>query len=798
MDRFKLVLLLLFISNLTFGQYTLSGKITDSDQKPIEFTIVSLSSNSETVDYVITDSLGRYEMTELAAGEYSCLFQYVAYADTAITINLTANKKLDLIYEGSLLLDEAVIVAKKPVLTRKIDRISFNVANTDIVFGSSIWEVLRKTPLVEVSNDGDIKINGTSGVTVYINDRKKVLSGEALMNYLSSVPSDNIEAIEVITTPPSRYEAQGGAGVLNIVMKRNEHEGLTGSIVGKTLQATFNSHGGNLSLNSRKGKLNVYADAYISNNTTQRLLDKNIDFGSNNFLVKRQINTIFGSKSKYFGGDLGIDYDVKKNHVIGMLIDFSGSNNVDNRNAISMDNYSTTDSLSITDNTDDGMLKNYSVNLNYQGTLDSTGKKLTVNLDFFDYDSSDESVSKTGLYATDAETLLYTRSWFRSASPQKIKNLSASLDYEWSINDKLYIELGGKTSFSTINNDLLFEDRIDESVWIRDPLRSNLFKYEENIHAVYTSLNYDINDKWEYKLGVRLENTESNGFLEGKQVVDRNYTNIFPTAFLKYSANDESSYVLSLSSRITRPSFWNVNPFRYYTSDNAYLEGNPFLLPSKYFRQELNYTLRNESGTYIFQTGASQLIDEFYALPFNPSENVIANRQINYGNKYAFFESITMRKNFTDWWSLTGNMLAAYIMSKGEYNDIVIDNKTFLLSLSANQSFDISQKAGLSATLVLRNTFPIKIVNTDIGNRLVTELQLRKKMGRFSVGLHFRDMFKSNKDRYKIQVNDILINDINYHDSRGVLLVLRYSFGKLTIKDQRYRDTGNDAEQQRL
>lgn len=796
MDRLRLILILLFIANLSFGQYTLKGKVTGSDQAPIEFAIVSLSSDSEIVDHVITDSLGAYEMTGLAAGEYSCLVQYVAYADTTIALNLSSNQRLDIAYEGSLLLDEAVIVAKKPVLTRKIDRVSFNVANTDIVFGSNIWEVLKKTPLIEISNDGDIKINGTSGVAVYINDRKKVLSGEALMNYLSSVPSDNIEAIEVITTPPSRYEAAGGAGVLNIVMKKNKHEGFTGSIVGNSLQAAFNSQSGSLSINSRKGKWNVYGDAYISNNKRQRLFNKSIDYGSSNALVRREINTTFDTEGKYYGGDLGIDFDINNNHVVGMLLDFSGSSNDDIRSAISNDNYLNADSLSITENIDNGLLKNYSANLNYQGTLDTTGKKLTINLDFFDFDSSDESVSRTGLYDVDSEVLLYTRSWFRSASPQKIKNMSASVDYEWPINDNLYIELGGKTSFSTINNDLLFEDRIDESVWVKDPLRSNLFKYEENIHAVYTSMDYNINDKWETKLGVRIENTIANGFLEGEKVVDRNYINVFPTAFLKYAANDQSSYVLSLSSRITRPSYWNVNPFRYYTSDNAYLEGNPFLLPSKYFRQELNYTLRNGSGTYIFQTGASQLIDEFYALPYNPSADIIANRQTNYGNKYSFFESITMRKNFTDWWSLTGNMLAAYIQSKGAYNDIVIDNKSFLLSLSANQSFDIAQ--GLSATLVLRNTFPVKIVNTDIGNRLVTEMQFRKSMGRFSAGLHIRDLFKSNKDKYEIQVNDILINDINYHDTRGVLLVLRYSFGKLTVKDQRYRDTGNDAEQQRL
>jgi Outer membrane protein beta-barrel family len=290
----------------------------------------------------------------------------------------------------------------------------------------------------------------------------------------------------------------------------------------------------------------------------------------------------------------------------------------------------------------------------------------------------------------------------------------------------------------------------------------------------------------------------ASGWLEGKKVVDRNYLNVFPTLFLRYAQNDKKSYVLSLTSRINRPSFWDLNPFRTYTTDDTYFEGNPFLLPSKYYRQELNHTLDSKSGTYTFQFAASQLLDEFYALPFNPERNVIANQKINYGNRYSFSTTTTYYNQIKPWWRFSGTALANYVMTKGNANKIIIDTKTLLISLSANQTFTLSKQKAISLTVIANNTFPFTIINTEVNNRLETELRLRKTIGNLNMTVSVQDLFRGNQDRYRRPVNDIFIVENYYNDTRSIGFALNYNFGSKTVKDKRERDTGNADEKGRV
>ncbi len=794
------ILFLFFTSiNLLEAQFNLTGEVIDESENPVEFAIVSVHLDSLLIDHVITDSIGTYALSNLKEGNYKCTFQHVSYQDTTITFYLDKDAEINLQYEGGLMLTEAVVTEKKPVLQREIDRVRFNVANTDIVFGSNIWEVIEKTPLVNASEEGNIEISGTNGAIVYINNKRKVLTGAALKSYLSSIPSENLNAIEVITTPPSKYDAEGGAGIINIVMKKNEKEGLIGTLGLSARQTVVNSQAGSMYLNYRKGKWNAYSTVYLSNRNRRTIYQKNIFYPDEYQLTNREINTINEFQILAPGASVGIDHEINAWQTVGVLFDYSGNRHDEERNATSDDFFISTDSMTLTNNIDNHNTQTYSLNLNYQAQLDSLGKMLTIDLDALEYESIDNSVSKTEIISTENEEILSNRNWFRSGSPQQISNQSAKLDFECPINEVLSFETGLKTSFSTIDNDLIFEDRIAENVWEKDPLRSNLFRYKENINSIYAIFNHKLNAKWSYQIGTRVENTIAKGWLEGEEVVDRNYTNVFPTAFLKYAINDNNSLVLALTSRITRPSFWDVNPFRVYTTDQAYFEGNPFLLPSRYYRQELNYTLYSDAGTFTFQTGASQLLDEFYALPYNPDGNVIANRKVNYGNKYAYFETITYNNKFMPWWRFAGTMLAAYIESKGSYADnIIIDNQSFLLSLSANQTFTLSKEKGLSLTVVTNNTFPVTIVNTRIQNRLATEVRLRKTLGDLNITLSARDLFKSNKDRYNIELNEIRIIDENYHDTRSAAIALSYNFGKSTVRDKRYRSAGNRAEQRRL
>jgi hypothetical protein len=800
MTKLHLTAILLVVSQITFAQITISGKITDHIQKPLPYATIGLLQNNSRINMAVSDSNGNYWFKNIKAGIYTLNYRFVAYRDTFFKVSIHADTSINVQLKPSQMLSEVLIKAKKPIFQRELDRFRFNVAETDLAIGNNIWDVLEKTPLVTTTEDGSVQISGTTGAIVYINNKKKVLTGTALKSYLSGLPSDNLEAIEVITTPSSQYEAEGGAGIINIVTKKNKEEGLIGNVSLSTRQTAVNSEAGSIYLNERSGNWNVYSTVYMGNRSRKPVTNRDIFFPveSSTSIIQRSIHSDNQYQELYPGASVGADYQVNKKNVIGLLFDYSGNWHKETRNATSRDFYTGLDSLSKTNNKDNINSQTYALNVNYQGKLDSSGKTLSVDYDALAYRSKYNSNS----YTTELDALtgepLYNVSTFRTASPQNINNQSIKADFEWPVSKKGFLSFGAKSSFSKIRNTFLFENQAPDNGWITDPDKSNNFRYQENINSLYGNFSYKMSPVWSYQLGVRLENTVAQGWLEEQKVVNRNYTNVFPTAFVRLTTKKKGSYVLAVTSRITRPGYWDLNPFRTYTTDQAYFTGNPYLNPVKYYRQELSHSLNGKLGSLTLQIAASQTIGEIYALPYSSGDTII-NRKTNYGNRYGYSTTASYNNQFNVWWRFSGTVVAGYVATRGEYaNNILINNNTLQLILSTNQTFTISKKAGLSSTLIVNNSFPGTIVNTRIGNRLDTEIRLRKKAGPINITLSAQDLLKSNQDRYNYMLGELHIRDNYYNDTRSVALALTYSFGKQTVKDKRDRDTGSQDVKGRL
>lgn len=786
------ILLILFCRSMVYSQFSVMGKVTNEDEKPLVSVLVSLHAGKNIIDNTITDSTGGYSFKNLKMNIYTIIYSYSTLSDSIPLLRLKRDTIINFRVQKANLLNEVVVKYNKPTLIRELDRLIFNVSDTDIIYGNNIWNVIEKTPLVSSTSDGEIQINGTSGAIVYVNNKRKMLSGTALKNYLSSIPAQNLKTIEIITTPPSKYDSEGSAGILNIVFKKNKDDGLIGDVSLSTRQTVVNSQAISSSINYRKGKLNVFTTAYLSNRNRRPKFSKEILYsGNNNQLEKRLINSSNDFEIESPGFNLGSDYQINSKNIIGVLFDYSGSWHNEKRIALRNDYFNNSDSVYATFNKDELKSQTFSINLNYEKKIDSLGKALNFDLDFLKFISRNNSVSATDMIDQMTSNPLFNLNTFRSSSPQENTIGSFKMDLENPVNDRFSLNIGLKSSISIIDNSLIFENRINKNIWENDILKSNLFKYDENINAFYGLFNHKLSSKWSYQIGVRIENTISKGWLKKVKVIDKNYNNIFPTAFLKYATSKTKSYVLAITSRITRPSYWDVNPFRTYTTDETYFEGNPFLLPSKYYRQEISYMSSSSKGTLTIQLATSQTFDEFFSLPFNPTENIISNKKTNYGNKYGFSNTVSCYSQLQPWWKFTSTLLSAFVNTKGSYNgNINIDDKTYLFIISANQNFTISSQKGLTCSLIASNTFPNTIVNTHIGNRLETEIRLRKSIGNLNITLSAQDVLKSNKDKYRIEVNDLRIVDENYYDTRSVAVALSYSFGKSTIKDKRDRETG--------
>jgi len=213
------------------------------------------------------------------------------------------------------------------------------------------------------------------------------------------------------------------------------------------------------------------------------------------------------------------------------------------------------------------------------------------------------------------------------------------------------------------------------------------------------------------------------------------------------------------------------------------------LQPSKYYREELSHTINGQKATYTFQLAAGQTLNEFYPVPYKDTANIIVNKKTNYGNKYSYTAAAIYYSQPYPWWQLSVTALTGYVLTKGNYAAVPIDNKSLFVSVSANQTFSISKKQHITCNVIANNTSPFTTVNTHVGDRLDTEIRIRKTAGAFSFTLSATDLFKTNKDVYIVHADDLTLRQNYYNDTRSLAFILSYNFGKSTIKKQRDRDT---------
>lgn len=793
---FFILLIFLVTTFSSYAQFNIRGKITNKDNDHISFAAVVLAKDSVIVQSLLSDSTGYYSLNIPEAGKYKLRFIYVGYKDKELSLSLRKDTTINVQFTTEIETKGVEITASKPLIENKIDRIRFNVGNTDIVFGSNAWEVIKQTPLVESSEQNGLGISGASGAVVYINNRKCQLSGDALANYLKSMPATNIEAIEVMSTPSSKYDAGGGGGIIRIVLKENKEEGLKGSITIMSRQANFNTPAVSSYLNFQKKQWNIHSSIYANSVKQKRNHSKTINYFSASDTISTQIEDFeYTDRQNSAGADFGVDYQPHKNHFIGFLAEFSGAISNKKRFANTYFNPTQIDSLSTSENYDYRLTKNYDMNLNYEGTLDTKGKKISINLDYFNYANSVSGTSKTTFIDESTNNVLYIRNDIRSFVPQNITNRSAKIDFICPFNDKVSLETGLKMTSILIDNNVVFENREMDS-FVKDTMRSKLFGYQEDIRAFYFIFNQQINAKWTYQIGSRIENTIANGYVNKSKVVDKNYTNIFPTCFLKYKYNDKNDITLAVTSRINRPNFWDMNPYRIYVTDKLYQVGNPYLLPSSIYRGELTYAIKN---TYFIKLSSTLLKNDYYPVPI-PQGDIIIEKRLNYGNRYNVGGSLMMTKNLTKWWKGTYSVRSSYIGTKGAYENITINNQSFFVGIMTNQSFTISQKKGLTCTVSIEDDFPATFTNTRVANRLYTNVRFRKSFwnGKGNLSCTINDLLKSSQDRYKVFLPTVALNDRYYNDTRSIAFSFSYQFGKDTVKDNKDRETGNKSEKSRI
>lgn len=557
-------------------------------------------------------------------------------------------------------IQEVMLVGKKPTIESKADRTVFNVANSSILTGNTTWDVLRMTPLVNIDNNDNVQAEGSS-VTVYINDRKSVFTGKELKEYLKTIAADNLMKIEVITTPSAKYETSGA--VINIVLKKNDNEGLKGSVSMNNSQSYKNSQSSSLNLNYHRKKFTQsFSGSFSNTNNVMKAYNENLIYADNSLT---KITSETNSNWKSASASSSSEYELNDKNNIGLVMEYYES-----------------DLSSASDARGDYFLNNILQKF-YTKTVNGEGKNSFVGSNIF-YKYYDKEKSKildlnAGInYEGSDNTSIHSTLW--SAAPfEGIKTIADNqnreyylkLDYSQSIGkngDQL--EFGGKTNFK--NNEMPFHYfNFQNNTWAADDSRINTFRYLENLNSLYANFSKTYFKKLETRIGLRYEYInfmvkQEVGSIERKD----SYGTLMPDLLLKYSFNENYNLTATYKHSLWRPWYIEFNPFLMPTDNGTFRRGNMYLEPNpndrfglklglykKYFISA-NYSTTNQDYWSSYAVEGDQTIImpmtyygriNNYSLYANTNQNFLKNKlnvNFNLGVSYVDNSDFKERNNF--------------------------------------------------------------------------------------------------------------------------------------------------------
>lgn len=792
----KLVIMfLVFSSSILYAQNQLIGKIINQNNTPINLVEVQLiNQDSIAVKTEFTNKEGVFSLG-IEKGEY--VLKIVQIGKILYTQKIIVSQNLNLgeikITENPQQLNE-VVVNKKKLIERKIDRLVFNVENSISANGGDALDVLKITPNIRVQND-QIAMIGKSKMSVMIDDRLVQLSGDDLINYLKTISSDNIKSVEVITTPPAKYDAEGNSGIVNIKLKKAKKDSWSTTLRSASTLATYFRQSEGINFMYQKNKWSVLADVSVGNPKYIYTNDQTYLYPNNEYW---EDDIRHNNNYKYISPNLSVDYKINNTWTIG--IQYLGSFDRVNTNEF----YSTS---IFQNNTKEDLLKfyntngknkedNYTHSLNFKTVhfLDTIGKKITIDVDYFNNDSEKDNP----FYTTNTDYVLNQVEDFytRNLGMQTINNFSTRIDfempYQWAT-----LNYGGKISFTTNNAELdgKFYKLITQNPEIY-LAQQTLFDYLENNQAFYFSTQKGLGKKWDAKAGLRIESTQTKGFSEElNQTNKNNYTKLFPTAYISYKPNDNHAFSLDYSRRIERPDYNSLNPARWYQNLNSVIYGNPFLQPSftNNFSFSHNYkSLSNFSLWLSLGENASGQLTTY------EEPDTVKMKMLNYFNFTNIGVTESINFNVFKWWTNSSSVTFSF-------------NKTKISTVYLNPNY-----SGRQADCNTTNTFILNKSKTLTG-QLNFSYYLPSTFGEVtttsysSLDLSSKYAMLKNKLNITLSLNNVLNTDRathkkitqgvdqsfnQYYDTRLIRLALSYKFGNSTIVLET-KEGGNEEEKKR-
>ncbi len=613
MKKFSTILFLLLLTQLVTAQFTISGKVIEGPtQTGLDYaTVVVHAVTDASVIAGITTENGGFFQVKVPKQEVYLVVSFIGFEPQRIDdINFQNGKaELGIITLGadSKMLDEVTITADKSTTEFKLDKRVFNVGNDLSSTGASALEVLNNVPSVNVSIEGAISLRGSTGVQILINGKPSVLADES-SNALGTITADMIEKVEVITNPSAKYEAEGTAGIINIVLKKNEKKGMNGSVSLNT--GIPQNHSIGFSLNNRTDKFNLFTQMGVGYRELPRYRENiNRDFLTNSEILS---NGVEYRNENFYNIILGTDYYINPKNVITLSGSFAYEIE---------DQPSSTDFLSYTDNV---LQQEWSRSEETSATNPKLQYELQYKRDFEDHKKHKLLFSAIGNYFAKEQSSVFSNKLVsgnenlldqQTATEFNEGKYTFNLDYTKPIGTHWTVETGAQYLTNDVSNDFEVKDEMQDGSFVTDPNLTNVFEYNQDVLGAYVTGAYE-GSVWGVKVGARVENTDLKTLLVNTDKKnDNNFTNLFPSFHTSYKFSERISFQAGYSRRIFRPRLWDLNPFFNIRNNFNIRNGNPNLQPE--------FTDSYETGAIFIYDAISFNVNVFHRFTEGKIERVV-------------------------------------------------------------------------------------------------------------------------------------------------------------------------------
>ncbi len=804
----RLFLLLAMFFNLSLLAQTslITGIALDENQEPaVQANAILYSAQDSSIAKVeVTNFEGLFQFQNMPPGNYWLKVSYVGYqAHLSDVFKFSEGEKLEFgkieLKVAASDLGEVVVTAERPILELKNDKMVFNVENSISATGNNGMDLLRKSPGVLVDNNNNITILGRTGVRIFIDGRPTPLRGADLNAYLESLQSTDIDAIEIITNPGAKYEAEGNAGIINIRLKKEKGLGTNGSLTAGYQVGIYSRYNLGTSLNHRTKKVNLFGN-YSLNLGNSQSFDRNnrIQRGAELNHSQEAIKDFVNQNIK-----VGADFFLSPKSTLGFLVNGNfGTGGNRGRATTEIGDFQqpfAIDSLLISAADRENSQTNMNFNINYQLQLNKDQSfNLDLNYGFFD---SEVEEFQPNQYFDPTKTNLFFERNNRTFAPRFIDLYSLRADYNQSFLGG-QLGMGLNLSYVSTDNNFEFFNIIDQTD-VLDIDRTNQFFYEENINAGYLSFNKNLSKKINMQVGLRMEHTHTDSELIAQKSTDnrqvqRDYVNWFPSASLNYTLDKKNLFQLSFSRRIKRPSYQNLNPFEFKQNELSFRRGNPFLQPqysnSVQLRHSHNYRINttiafaHTTDVMLGQTTAGEGNEEFYTW-------------LNLADQYNYSINVAMPISITRWWSSFSSLTAYHRENKGDFGEgRVIDESVNAFNIYAQQTFKLPKEVSLELS-GWYNTPSIYGGNLRIATMWSLNFGMQKVLmnGKATLRLAVNDMFRSTNYAYTTVFGALNMSGSGNHvDSRRFQMNFTYLLGNRQVKKARNRDTGLEDKNSRI